>query len=402
MNNNRGIKIIISIITIGLILLNTIPIKSIPTTLIEKRIQHINNKIQETIYNETPSTQLQKNFDRIIPNENRETWRNRLKTKSEYLDPLEFYLQKLTADEIKLREEEPNIANTINRIHPELRILHEDNSTDDSYIHLKSIPDNHNPNSVHNINTSEDFSSIQEAIDDPDTKDGHTIIVDPGIYYENIIVDKSLTILGSGKDVTIIDGNDSDDVVNIVADDVNFSYFTIRNSGPYPDAGLHVSSSYNSIVGNRLSEDYYGLRLDSSNDNNILDNEITDNGCGICLDYSSGNIISSCNTSYNGYGIRFWSSGGNVVSNCVFIDDGVVIRGDVFSDFNNSFRNNSVNGKPLLYYYDKHDVVLDGVEVGEIILVNCNGFKLRKIDISNTNTGIEAVSYTHLTLPTKA
>ena len=40
-------------------------------------------------------------------------------------------------------------------------------------------------NRVHNLNTGEDFSFIQDAIDDPNTRDGHVIVVGDGVYREN-------------------------------------------------------------------------------------------------------------------------------------------------------------------------------------------------------------------------
>jgi hypothetical protein len=53
---------------------------------------------------------------------------------------------------------------------------------------------------VRNIDTSEDFSTIQAAIDAVNTTNGHTITVDPRIYNENVNVYKQLT----GKVHTIV------------------------------------------------------------------------------------------------------------------------------------------------------------------------------------------------------
>ena len=58
-------------------------------------------------------------------------------------------------------------------------------------------------NNVLNVNTNENFSTIQAAIDDSDTVDGHTLLVAAGIYAEQVLIDKSLTLDGAG-DTTII------------------------------------------------------------------------------------------------------------------------------------------------------------------------------------------------------
>jgi len=51
---------------------------------------------------------------------------------------------------------------------------------------------------VTNINTSEIFCSIQSAVNDAQTLNGHTITVDPGTYNEQVLVTKEVTITGIG------------------------------------------------------------------------------------------------------------------------------------------------------------------------------------------------------------
>jgi hypothetical protein len=73
-------------------------------------------------------------------------------------------------------------------------------------------------NHVHNINTGEDFATVQAAIDDADTLDGHTITIDAVTLYEwDINVNKDLTIKGAGPGSTIIDGNANDRVFDIAS-----------------------------------------------------------------------------------------------------------------------------------------------------------------------------------------
>jgi len=87
---------------------------------------------------------------------------------------------------------------------------------------------------VHNIDSGKNFSTIQEAINDDETLDGHTILVDAGMYYENVVVNKSISLIGEDRSTTIIDGNKTGNVVRVITEDVCLRNFAIRNSGPPP------------------------------------------------------------------------------------------------------------------------------------------------------------------------
>lgn len=54
---------------------------------------------------------------------------------------------------------------------------------------------------VHNTNSGLYFCTIQSAINDPLTLNGHTITVAPGVYAENIVSGKNVTLLGANAGV---------------------------------------------------------------------------------------------------------------------------------------------------------------------------------------------------------
>ena len=67
-----------------------------------------------------------------------------------------------------------------------------------------------------------DYTSIQDAIDN--ATDGDTIRVWEGVYYENVIVNKSVSVIGNGSGVIVEGGGENRaSAVRITADLVNVS-----------------------------------------------------------------------------------------------------------------------------------------------------------------------------------
>jgi len=102
------------------------------------------------------------------------------------------------------------------------------------------------------------YTKIQDAINA--SKDGDTVFVYSGTYYENVVVNKTINLKGEDKDLTIIDGGGIGDVVRVIADWVNISGFNITGSGNKQyNSGISISpyeaprvSSCHTIALNRI------------------------------------------------------------------------------------------------------------------------------------------------------
>jgi parallel beta-helix repeat protein len=169
------------------------------------------------------------------------------------------------------------------------------------------------------------YTFIQEAINN--SSDGDTIFVyeDSSPYNENVVVDKSIKLIGENKNTTIINGNNEQYTVILLADGVYITGFQIQHeiSGKplyylyiFSDgnsilnniiiceqgrleSGIKLLNSSNNLISRNIIRDYYseGIELRNSHYNEISKNIITGykrrRGIGINLIDSSYNIINN-------------------------------------------------------------------------------------------------------------
>lgn len=156
------------------------------------------------------------------------------------------------------------------------------------------------------------YTSIQGAIDN--SSDGSVIYIKNGVYYENIIINKSITFSGESRDKTIIDGNQIGDVVTINADDVRLFYLGINNSGDN-SAGILVHGNSTTIKTCNITNNHLGLYMINSSNNVIITNNIKNNYFGIYLNCSNKNKFNNNRLEGNKIDVRFLDSYKNTWKN---------------------------------------------------------------------------------------
>jgi parallel beta-helix repeat protein len=199
------------------------------------------------------------------------------------------------------------------------------------------------------------YTHIQDAIDD--AIEGDTVFVYGGIYRENLIVDKTLSLIGEDMNNTIIDGGGNVDVVYVSGDWVNITGFTLTNNGPeFKDAGIELNGNRNcKIINNNISDNnWYCIFLYSSSNNIISNNLVSYGGWdNILIWLSSNNTFISNNISYADHwnGIKLSSSSNNTF-----------LKNDVHSNNNYGFHISESHNNDLTQnsiWDNEHGIYID-------------------------------------------
>jgi parallel beta-helix repeat protein len=256
---------------------------------------------------------------------------------------------------------------------------------------------------VRNISTGIYYSTIQDAIDAPETKDRHLIRVDPGTYKEMVNISKALTIWGVDEATTIIDAMKkySYCIYSNCTEEVHIVGFTVQNaklSGIELDsfcrqfsventtvkncnAGIHFEASCSNgrLEKNTIMQCSVGLDFEESWDISVTENRVSDCTYGLYLAYCHGFVIRKNEIYNNTY--NFFTYGTNITAY-----------------FNEIDTSNTVDGKPIYYFVNRENQVLTGLNVGCVGLVSCVNMTVKELNLTNNSHGILLVNTTTSTL----
>jgi nitrous oxidase accessory protein len=160
-----------------------------------------------------------------------------------------------------------------------------------------------------------DYTSIQDAIDAANA--GDIIHIYPGLYQENIVVDKPLVLMGvPGEDLPVIAPAESTDTtMTLTADGCTLDSLKINGCEGYLKAAIKILSNNNLLQNNViLNSSFYGINLHKAHNNDLVENVIEDNRWGIKLEYSYRNSIDQNEIRENWAGVWLHFSRNNLIS----------------------------------------------------------------------------------------
>jgi len=247
------------------------------------------------------------------------------------------------------------------------------------------------------------YTKIQDAINA--SSNGDTVYVYRGIYFENIILDKSIHLYGEDRNSTYIDGSQHGIVINIKTNPVHIEGFSITRGTKH---GIYSeTNSYNIVISscrlfeNNDPQDHFGqICLFDANECVIYENIVfSSDNRGIALHFGSNNEIYQNVVYYN----SMWGaidvihcSNNSVYENIVHSNYwGISINnGSHNRVFNNTVYYNQIG---IMIDWPCHEnIISDNNATANTIGINIGGYQAEDNIISN-NTINYGTSGIHIT-----
>jgi len=286
------------------------------------------------------------------------------------------------------------------------------------------------------------FKNIQDGINF--VTDGGVVHVASGSYYENVILNRTVFLVGEDRSRTIVDGNYTQDtVLSLTANYVSIEGFTIQNCiylgremgginivswynnvsntyftqnwmditvfGKYNRVNsctmnasfwnIKILADNNSVLENHLSNSYTAINLNSANGNSIENNTMTDEYIGISLYESTQNRIAAnfaFNCSQNALRLESHSTN-NIVTQNTFSNSNQGVNEDANSGTNTFYHNSFINNTLQVSLVGGQSTWDSGYPGGGNYWSNYIGLDMYEGQYQN-ETGIDGIGDTALTI----
>ena len=204
------------------------------------------------------------------------------------------------------------------------------------------------------------YTTIQSAIDAANS--GDTVFVYTGVYYENIVIEKTIKLDGENRNKTIIDGMNDNIVIHIVSDNITVSGFSIKNSGGLKDnAAMYIHSDNTTISTCIIYRSRTGIKINNSSTTKIDNCIFHTNGNGLQAEKSSTITIKNSEFCHSGIGINLHKSRDILLENVYAHENGIASLMNESSDItitHSASCDNNDNGGGI-YFYSSHDITVN-------------------------------------------
>ncbi len=173
-----------------------------------------------------------------------------------------------------------------------------------------------------------------------------TIFVCNGTYYEHLLVDKTVSLIGENPATTVLDGGgELFPIIGIINSDVDISGFTVQNTMSDRECyGISLRGVRNVVIHeNIVTTSYYGILIDNSITCKLVDNTVL-------------------NSHSSGIWLRDGSSNNTLVGNWIKNNPIGVVVHDQTCQYNTFYRNNFVNNTNQITHFGRYTSWDNGAE----------------------------------------
>lgn len=144
------------------------------------------------------------------------------------------------------------------------------------------------------------YTSIQQAIDN--SPSGYTLHISRGVYNENIVITKPITIIGEPNSVAMITTKTSSPAISIRANNVTIKNITCKSEGFYQNTGIQLDAASNCLIeSNSLTGFSTPISLVNGSSNNAISSNAIHGSIpteGIQIDNSTQNSFAGNTIDY--------------------------------------------------------------------------------------------------------